>query len=153
LIEDAAREITDYEQNVVIVPTWQSISGMTTGPLLEAIFSILGKNSCTPSGKDFSELFRQPFMPPPSSDVITPGAPPLLPTGSLANTADRWHWIRPETQDGILDTWTSEGLTRKLLLTDSPMRSDGHRFSVLSAASVPTGTLVPIRCWDDDDNP
>jgi alpha-tubulin suppressor-like RCC1 family protein len=142
LLNSAAQEFADHEQNQVIVPTWNSISGMTSGPIpvgsvLEMMFSALGKNPCTPSGLDFTDLFPL-------------SAPPLpLPTGNLANATDRWTWIRASTPGGILDTWNSEPASRKFTLTGVPLRQDAQRFSFFSTG----GPAVPIQCWDHQDTP
>jgi hypothetical protein len=130
LIESAARRITDREQNVTIVPTWQVIDGLFFG-MADYMFTILGTNSCTPSGIDFSDLY------------------PLL-SGNLANTADRWNWIDPATSGGILQTWNSEPLVRKLTLARLPLNIDAERFSWLSSHIT---TAVPVLCWDDEDIP
>ena len=126
----------------MIVPTWTSISEMTAGPIpvgstLEMIFSVLGKNPWTPSGLDFTDLF--PLSPPPLP----------LPTGNLADAADRWTWVRASTPEGSLDTWNSEPASRKFGLTLVPLRQDALRFSLFSTG----GPAIPIRCWDDQDTP
>lgn len=143
LLNSAAQKFADHEQNRVIVPTWTSISGMTSGPIpvgsvLEMMFSVLGKNPCTPSGLDFMDLF--PLTPPPVA----------LPSGNLADATDRWTWIKASTPGGILDTWNSEPFARKSSLTDVPLRDDAQRFSFFSAGG---GPATPIQCWDHEDTP
>jgi hypothetical protein len=130
IIDSAALEITDREQSHTIVPTWATISGLGLG-FVDDMFSILGKNSCSPSGLDFPDLF-------PAS------------TGNLANTTDRWTWIQPGTPGGILDTWNTEVLSRKLSLTGDALKADAERFSTFSNL---TGTVIPILSWDDEDIP
>lgn len=142
LLNSAAQKFADHEQNQVIVPTWTSISGMTSGPIpvgsvLEMMFSVLGKNPCTPSGLDFIDLF--PLTPPPVS----------LPSGNLADATDRWTWIMASTPGGILDTWDLEPFSRKYSLTVVPLRDDAQRFSFFSTG----GPATPIQCWDHEDTP
>ena len=144
LLNSAAQKFADHEQNQVIVPTWTSISGMTSGPIpvgsvLEMIFSVLGKNPCTPSGLDFTDLF--PLTPPPLS----------LPSGNLADAADRWTWIKASTPGGILDTWNSEPSSRKFSLTGVPLWQDAQRFSLFSTLGTTIGADIPILCWDHED--
>jgi hypothetical protein len=84
-----------------------TISSLGFG-LVDNMFSILGKNSSTPAGLNFSD--------------ISPQIP--VSTGSLANTANRWVWINPTTPNGILDTWNKKPLaTRDMLVRHSRQAS------------------------------
>jgi hypothetical protein len=124
---------------MAIVPTWTVISGLGLG-LVDDMFSILGTNSCTPAGLDFTALF----------DVSTlPRSTPPKPLGNLAVAADRWVWIQPGTAGGILDTWNTQPMARKLSLSGDSLKSDAMRFSTFSKVS----TLIPILSWDDADIP
>lgn len=129
-MQSAAHRITNLEQNVTIVPTWQVIDGLFLG-LADYMFTILGKNSCTPSGLDFSDMY------------------PLF-SGSLANRAHRWSWIDPATPGGVLQTWNLEPMVRKIALVRLPLNIDAERFSWLSRNLT---TAVPVLCWDDEDIP
>ena len=139
LIDSAASEITDREQNHTIVPTWTTISGLGLG-LVDDIFSVLGKNSCSPSGLDFTDLFDVAYL---------PRSTPPKPMGNLANAANRWTWIDSGTPGGILDTWETETLARKLSLSGDSLKSDAERFSLFSGPSSP----VPVLSWDHLDVP
>lgn len=137
LLDGVAEAITEREQNITIVPTWAIISGLFAGTT-DWMFSVLGKNSSTPSGFDFSDFFPQ-F---PS------------PTGSLPNTADRWTWIKPTTIGGILDTWNYEPVARRELLVGRYLEEDARRFSLISHFGSPAPLLViplPVWVWDHED--
>jgi hypothetical protein len=139
LIDSAALRITDREQNHVIVPTWTVISGLGIG-LAGDMFSILAKNTCAPAGLDFTDLF----------DVSTlPRSTPPKPLGNLAVAAYRWVWIEPRTVGGILDTWNTQPMSRKLSLTGDSLKSDAMRFSIFSKVSP----HIPILLQDDADIP
>lgn len=139
LIDRAALKITDREQNHTIVPTWTTISGLGLG-FVDEMFSVLGKNSCSPAGLNFTDLFDVAYL---------PRSTPPKPLGNLANAANRWTWINSGTPGGILDTWESEPLARKLSLSGDSMKSDAERFSIFSGPSSP----VPVLSWDDLDVP
>ena len=137
LLDGAALRITDREQNVTIVPTWGVISGLFLGTT-NWMFSVLGENSCTPSGIRFSDLFPQ--FP--------------VPTGSLTNTADRWTWIRPTTTNGILDTWNKLPTATRDTLVRRTLEQDARRFSLISHFPHPLPTPVvalPVWVWDNED--
>jgi hypothetical protein len=136
LLDGAAMRITEREQNVTIVPTWGVISGLFLGTT-NWMFSVLGENSCTPSGLKFSDLFSQ--FP--------------LPTGSLANTADRWIWIQPTTPDGILDTWNKHPTATRDTLVGATLEWDARRFSLISHYPVPLviSPVFPVWVWDNED--
>jgi hypothetical protein len=138
-LDRVALDITDREQNVTIVPTWGVISGLFLGTT-NWMFSVLGENSCTPSGLDFSDLF--PKFP--------------VPTGSLANTAHRWTWIRPTTANGILDTWNKHPIANRDTLVRRTLEQDARRFSMISHFPHPLPTPVvalPVWVWDNEDVP
>lgn len=139
LLDDVSLRITRREQNVTIVPTWTVISGLFGGTA-DWMFSVLGKNSCTPAGIDFSDLFPQ-F--------------PLPAAGSLANTADRWLWIQPATAGGILDTWNKLPTAARDALVRSNLELDARRFSRVHqiAYQFPTYLYLPIWVWDNEDVP
>jgi hypothetical protein len=143
-LDKVAENITDREQNVTIVPTWTTISSLGFG-LVDNMFSILGKNSSTPAGLNFSDLF------------------PQLPvsTGSLANTADRWTWIKPTTPNGILDTWNKQPIATRDMLVRRTLEQDARRFSLISdfasPSLIPLGPIpaipLPVWVWDNEDVP
>jgi hypothetical protein len=143
-LDKAAEDITRREQNVTIVPTWTTISGLGFG-LVDNMFSILGENSSTPAGLNFSDLFPQiPFA-----------------TGNLANTVDRWIWIKPTTPNGILDTWNKQPLATRDMLVRRTLEQDARRFSLISnfasPSSIPFDPLpaipLPVWVWDNEDVP
>jgi len=136
LLDDVSLRITRREQNVTIVPTWNVISGLFAGTT-EWMFSVLGENSCTPSGLKFSDLFPQ--LP--------------TPTGSLANTVNRWDWIKPATPDGILDTWNKHPVATRDTLVARTLEYDARRFSLISHYPVPLiiSPVLPVWVWDDED--
>ena len=137
LMDNVASKITEREQNVTIVPTWTVISGLGIG-LVDNLFSILGSNSCTPAGMNFSDLFPQ-F---PTS------------TGNLANTANRWIWIKPTTINGILDTWNNQPTSTRDTLVRRTLEQDARRFSLISHFPHPPPTPVvplPVWVWDSED--
>ena len=144
LLDYAAERITRREQNVTIVPTWTTISGLGLG-LVDNMFSILGSNSCTPAGSNFSDLFPQiPFS-----------------TGGLANTVNRWTWIKPTTPNGILDTWNKQPTTNRDLLVRRTLEQDARRFSLISHFASPSPIPLdpfptiplPVWVWDNEDMP
>jgi hypothetical protein len=134
LLDKVGADITDREQNVTIVPTWTTISGLGFG-LVDNMFSILGKNSSTPAGLNFSDLFPQ--IP--------------ISTGSLANTADRWTWIKPATPNGILDTWNKQPFGIRDTLVSRKLGEDARRFSIISNFANPLP--IPVLVWDNEDVP
>ena len=144
LLDDVAFKITDREQNVTIVPTWTTISSLGYG-LVDNIFSILGSNSCTPAGRNFSDLFPQ--IP--------------VSTGSLSNTANRWTWIKPTTPNGILDTWNKQTTASRDTLVRRTLEQYARRFSLISyfpsPSPIPLGPLpsipLPVWVWDNEDVP
>jgi hypothetical protein len=101
------------------------------------MFSILGKNSSTPAGLNFSDLFPQ--IP--------------VSTGSLANTADRWTWIKPATPNGILDTWNKQPFGMRDTLVTRKLGDDARRFSIISNFASPLPIAIPVLVWDDEDVP
>ena len=134
----AATQITDREQNHTIAPTWAVISTLGEG-FADDMFSVLGKNSSSPQGLNFTDIF----------DLYTwARSSPPKPLGNLADAANRWEWIRPETSNGILDTWNSQPLSRKLSLSVDSLKNDSLRFSILSQFP-----LLPILSSDDEDVP
>jgi hypothetical protein len=126
------------------LPQTVTISSLGFG-LVDNMFSILGKNSSTPSGLNFSDLF------------------PQLPvsTGSLANTADRWTWIKPATPNGILDTWNKQPIATRDMLVRRTLEQDARRFSLISdfvsPSLIPLGPIpaipLPVWVWDNEDVP
>lgn len=139
ILDKVALDITDREQNVTIVPTWGVISGLFFGTT-DWMFSVLGTNSCMPSGLDFRDLFLQ--LP--------------VPTGSLSNTADRWTWIQPTTSDGVLDTWNKHPTATRETLVRRTIEQDARRFSLISHFPRPLPTPVvalPVWVWDNEDVP
>ena len=109
------------------------------------MFSILGKNSCTPAGSTFSDLFSQ--IP--------------ISTGSPANAADRWRWIKPTTPNGILDTWNKQPTAARDTLVRRTLEQDARRFSLISHFASPSPILLepfpaiplPVWVWDNEDRP
>jgi hypothetical protein len=113
-----------------------TISSLGFG-LVDSMFSILGKNSSTPAGLNFSDLFPQ--IP--------------VSTGSLANTADRWTWIKPATPNGILDTWNKQPFGIRDTLVTRKLGDDARRFSIISNFASPLPIAIPVLVWDDEDVP
>jgi hypothetical protein len=113
-----------------------TISSLGFG-LVDSMFSILGKNSSTPAGLNFSDLFPQ--IP--------------ISTGSLANTADRWTWIKPATPNGILDTWNKQPFGIRDTLVTRKLGEDARRFSIISSFASPLPIAIPVLVWDDEDVP
>jgi hypothetical protein len=103
--------------------------------LVDNMFSILGENSSTPAGLNFSDLFPQ--IP--------------VSTGSLANTANRWVWINPTTPNGILDTWNKQPFGTRETLAGSKLGFDARRFSIISNFASPLP--LPVLVWDSEDVP
>jgi hypothetical protein len=121
-----------------------TISSLGFG-LVDNMFSILGKNSSTPAGLNFSDIFPQ--IP--------------VSTGSLANTANRWVWINPTNPNGILDTWNKQPLATRDMLVRRTLEQDARRFSLISdfasPSSIPFDPLpaipLPVWVWDNEDVP
>jgi hypothetical protein len=113
-----------------------TISSLGFG-FVDNMFSILGKNSSTPAGLNFSDLFPQ--IP--------------VSTGSLANTADRWTWIKPATPNGILDTWNKQPFGMRDTLVTRKLGDDARRFSIISNFASPLPIAIPVLVWDDEDVP
>ena len=147
-LDQVALDITRREQNVTIVPTWSVISGLFHGTT-KWMFSILGENSCTPSGLDFIDIFPIAYV------TIPPMVTPIpVMTGSLANTANRWDWIKPFTSDGILDTWNKQPTATRDTLVGRTLEWDARRFSLISHFPHPLPTPVvalPVWVWDNED--
>jgi hypothetical protein len=149
LLDNVALIITAREQNVTIIPTWSVISGLFGGTT-DWMFSVLGQNSCTPSGLDFLDVFPITFVHIPP--MTTPVA---VMTGSLASTTDRWIWIEPGTLDGILDTWNKHPLAARDSLVRNTLEQDARRFSRVHqiAYQFPNYLYLPIWVWDNEDVP
>jgi hypothetical protein len=137
LLNESAYDITDREQNITIVDTWTNISALGAG-FVDDMFTVLAKNSMSPFGDDFRDLYPA--------------------TKSLANTADRWDWIQPTTATGVLNTWNTAPIAAKHAFTYSYLVDDGKRFSSMKYVTLipgyPSPTLIPpILCNDDKDIP
>ena len=135
LLDSVAERITNREQNITIVPTWATISSLGVGGIVDWIFSYLSKNSCTPGGGDFRDMF---------------------PVGVLSNTADRWMWIKSTTTNGILDTWNNLPEANRESLVVRTIEQDARRFSLIShfASPLPVPVVpLPVWVWDNEDVP
>jgi hypothetical protein len=112
LIAQAAKVITEYEQNTVIVKTWEDLSQirLENGNVAD-VFTIFSENVMKPNGERFT--------------VAVPG-------GDLGNTADRWKWIDDGpggSSNGIIGTWKSAGKVGQRPFVANTIREDGKRFS------------------------
>jgi hypothetical protein len=107
LLDQAALDTTDREQNVTIVPAWTTISSLGVFGIVDWTFTYLATNPCTPSGGNFKAMF---------------------PAGTLSNTVDRWNWIRASTPNGILDTWNTLPQANRAAFVGSTLKSDATRF-------------------------
>lgn len=121
LIDQAALDTTDREQNETIVRSWTAISALGTGGILDWLFTYLSKNPCTPAGGNFKYMF---------------------PTGTLSNTIDRWNWIKPITIDGVLRTWNATPEATRATLVATTLKADADRFTVFP---------LPVFVWDHED--
>lgn len=121
LLNQAALDMTDREQNVTIVPTWASITSLSSGPILDWVFTQRATNPCTPSGVNFKDMF---------------------PTGSLSNTVDRWNWIQPATISGVMHTWNNIPEANRSVLVGANLKDDAKRFTL---------TSLGVFVWDHED--
>ena len=126
LVARAAKAITQYEQNTVIVRTWEDLSQirLENGNVAD-VFTILSENVMKPNGARFA--------------VAVPG-------GDLGNTANRWKWIDDGTSgspSGIIAAWKAAGKAGQRPLVANTIREDGKRFSL--AYQVSGLPLVFVR--------
>ena len=63
----------------------------------------------------------------------------------MAVAEDRWEWIRPETENGILDTWNKTSPIRARLLNEASLTEDAERFSSLAGIQIPIPLVGEIR--------
>jgi len=141
LIAAAARRMTIYEQQQIIVPTWNKLRAIT--PVNNEVtntFTILAENVMKPNGDRFT--------------VAAPG-------GDLSNTADRWKWIDDAatgSPNGIIGAWKAAGKVGQRALVSKTLRVDSARFSQVPAALRATVGLFPgersgVQVRDDLDTP
>lgn len=141
LVEEAAYKKTDYEQNTVIVATWNALRAIT--PVNNEVtntFTILAENVMKPNGDRFT--------------VAVPG-------GDLSNTADRWRWIDDTaagSPNGIIGAWKAAGRAGQRALVSKTLRVDSERFTQVPAALRATAGVFPgersgMQVNDDLDTP
>ena len=142
LIAAAARRMTIYEQQEIIVPTWNKLREITleNGDVTH-VYTVLAENVMKPNGDRFT--------------VAIPG-------GNLADTADRWRWIDDSatgSPNGIIGAWKAAGKAGQRALVSKKLKNDSLRFSqmqvIIDALPLLTriGIEAEIRVNDHLDKP
>ncbi|MBK1883950.1 hypothetical protein JIN85_16140 [Luteolibacter pohnpeiensis] len=141
VVAAAARRMTIYEQQQIIVPTWNKLRAIT--PVNNEVtntFTILAENVMKPDGERFTVA---------------------VPTGDLSDTDDRWKWIDDTaagTPNGIIGAWKAAGRAGQRALVSKTLRVDSERFTQVPAALRATAGVFPggrsgMQVNDDLDTP